>query len=182
MPASALAGVLGLLAGCCAVVAACVTLADWRSKSNEARWLLLQAVVDRADVIVSASGGKDDDRTATTLRYRVRYEAAGGERTATLVSRSAFSETDAARLQAWAIQHRKGATIEIRSDPWDESRAAFAAAEVSDAVSRVGIDLILLILSVLAAAGLIVLSKYLERREALALRQRGYVELAAGRP
>ena len=165
---SAFAGLLGLLAACCAIFAGIVTISDWSYKAPETRWPQLAAVVDRAEVIVSASGGKDGDKTGTALRYRVHYQAGGNERSATLISRSAFSDTEAARLQSWAIQHQKGATIDIRYDPSGEGHAVFASPEVSDAASRVGTDVLLLIVSALASAGLLALASYLRRREAFA--------------
>jgi hypothetical protein len=168
LSASALAGLLGLAACCGAIYAACVTLSDWTYKPAEARWPLLTAVVDRAEVIVSASGGKDGDGTATMLRYRVRYQANGNERAVTLVSRSASSDKEAARLQSWAMQHGKGTRIEIRSDPAGEGHAVFASDEVSDTTRGIGSDLLLLIVSVLASVGLLALAGYLRRKEASA--------------
>jgi Protein of unknown function (DUF3592) len=173
IPASAFAGLLGLFAACWAVFAAIMTISDWSYKAPEARWPQLSAVVDRAEVIVSASGGKDDDRTATTLRYHVRYQADGKDQSATLTSRSAFSEAEAARLQSWAIQHRKGTSIDIRYDPSQDGHAVFASPEVSDAVGRVGSDVWLLIVSALASAGLLALGRYLRSREAVAGRSAG---------
>lgn len=163
--ASALAGLLGLIAGCAAIYAACATLSDWTARPAEARWPLLTAVVDRAEVIVSASGGKDGDGTATMLRYRVRYQANGNERAATLISRSASSDAEAAKLQSWAIQHGRGTRIEIRSDPSGEGRSVFASTEVSEAPrGRGNTNVLLLIASVLATMGLLALAKYLGRK------------------
>jgi hypothetical protein len=160
--ASALAGLLALVAGCAAIYAACATLSDWTARPAEARWPVLTAVVDRADVIVSASGGKDSDGTATMLRYRVRYQANGNERAATLVSRSASSDAEAARLQSWAIQHGRGTRIEIRSDPTGEGRAVFASSDVSEAPrDRGNTNVLLLIASVAATIGLLALAKRL---------------------
>jgi Protein of unknown function (DUF3592) len=180
IPASAFAGLLGLLAGCWAIFAAIVTISDWSYKAPEARWPQLAAVVDRAEVIVSASGGKDGDRTATILRYHVRYQAGGKDQSAALTSRSAFSETEAARLQSWAIQHRKGTTIDIRYDPSQEGHAVFASPEVSDEVSRVGTDVLLLIASALASAGLLALARYLRSRETLAAANQQAIYAARG--
>jgi hypothetical protein len=98
----------------------------------------------------------------------VHYQANGKERSATLNSRSAFSDAEAARLQSWAIQNHKGATIEIRYDPSGEGGAVFASPEVSDTTSRVGTDVWLLIASMLASVGLSALARYLRRREAFA--------------
>jgi Protein of unknown function (DUF3592) len=168
IPASAFAGLFGVFAGCCATFAAIVTISDWSYTAPEARWPQLAAVVDRAEVIVSASGGKEGDRTVTTLRYQVHYQAGGREQTATLTSRGAFSDTEATRLQTWAMQHRKGGTIDIRYNPSAEGRAVFSSLEVSDAGSRVTTDVWLLIVSALASAGLLALTKYLRRREAFA--------------
>lgn len=168
MPASAFAGLSGMFAGCCVIFVAIVTISDWSYKAPEAGWPRLAAVVDRAEVIVSSSGGKDDDKTGTALRYRVHYQANGKERSVTLISRSAFSDAEAARLQSWAIQNHKGATIEIRYDPSGEGGAVFASPEVSDTASRVGTDVWLLIASMLASIGLSALARYLRRKEAFA--------------
>ena len=165
--ASAFAGFFALVAGCAAIYAACATLSDWTARPAEARWPLQSTVVDRAEVIVSASGGKDGDGTATMLRYRVRYQANGKERAVTLVSRSASSDAEATKLQSWAIQHGRGTRIEIRSDPSGEGRAVFASSEVSEAPrGRGNTNVLLLIASVLATIGLLALAKYLGRKPA----------------
>lgn len=168
--ASALARFFALVAGCAAIYAACAMLSDWTARPAEARWPLLTAVVDRAEVIVSASGGKEDDGTATMLRYRVRYQANGAERAATLMSWSASSDAEAAKLQSWAIQHGRGTRIEIRSDPSGEGRAVFASGEIAEAPrGRGNTNILLLIGSVLATIGLLALAKNLGRKQAPAL-------------
>ena len=144
MPASTFAGLFGLFAGLCALFAACVTISDWFDEATQARWPLVSAVVDRADVVVLSRSPKDGGGTVTSLRYRARYQVNGIERTAILTSRNAFSDTDAATLQSWAAQHRKGATIDVQYDPSQENRAAFASPDVSNAVARTGTDLLLL--------------------------------------
>ena len=116
MPASTFAGLFGLFAGLCALFAACVTISDWFDEATQARWPLVSAVVDRADVVVLSRSPKDGGGTATSLRYRARYQVNGIERTAILTSRNAFSDTDAATLQFWAAQHRKGSHIDVRYD------------------------------------------------------------------
>jgi hypothetical protein len=105
--ASGLAGLFGLFALLCAVFAGCVTISDWHSETTQARWPVVSALVERADVVASARTPKDGGGTVWKLRYRVRYEQNGEALMATLTSRTAFSETDAAKLQSWAAQHRK---------------------------------------------------------------------------
>jgi hypothetical protein len=53
MKASALAGLLSLFAGICAVFAAFVTLSDWRDEIAQARWPVAAAAVERADITIS---------------------------------------------------------------------------------------------------------------------------------
>jgi hypothetical protein len=166
--ASGFAALLGLFAGLCAIFAGCVTLSDWHDETTHARWPTVSAVVERADVIASARTPKDGGGTVWKLRYRVRYELDGEARMATLTSRTAFSENDAAKLQAWAAQHRKGSHIDIRVDPSRENQAAFASTEISDAIDRTRTDFILFVIAALASAGLLALAKYLRTREARA--------------
>src|SRR5260370_4491576 len=138
------AALLGLFAGLWAILAGCVTLSDWHGETTQARWPVVSALVDRGDVVASARTPRDGGGTVWKLRYRVRYEQNGEARMATLTSRSAFSENDAAKLQAWAAQHRKGSQIDIRVDPSRENQAAFASTEISDAIGWPRTDFILL--------------------------------------
>lgn len=166
--ASGFAALLGLFAGLCAIFAGCVALSDWHDETTRARWPVVSAVVERADVVASARTPKDGGGTVWKLRYRVRYELNGEALTATLTSRTAFSENDAAKLQAWAAQHRKGSHIDIRVDPSRENQAGFASPEISDAIGRTRTDFILLVIAALASAGMLALAKYLRAREARA--------------
>jgi Protein of unknown function (DUF3592) len=166
--ASGVAGLLGLFAGLCALFAACVTLSDWHVENTQARWPLVSAAVERADVFAVTRGPKDGSRTEWKLRVHVRYEADGEALTATLTSRTAYSEEDAARLQSWAAQHRKGSHIDIRYDPSQHDRAELASAEVSSVASRTRTDLILFAVAAIACAGLISLARFLRAREARA--------------
>jgi hypothetical protein len=168
LPASGLAGFLGLFAGLCAVFAGCATLSDWHDEASQERWPLAAAVVDRADLVASARAPKDGGGTEWKLYYHVHYEVDGAAVTATLTSRPAFSQTEAASLQSWAAQHRKGSHIAVRIDPSRPNRAAFVSAEVSPATGRMHTDLVLLGIAAIAAAGLMMLAKYLRAREALA--------------
>jgi hypothetical protein len=168
MTASGFAALLGLFAGLCAIFAGCVTLSDWHDETTQARWPVVSALVERGDVIASARTPKDGGGTVWKLRYHVRYELNGEALTATLTSRTAFLENDAAKLQAWAAQHRKGSHIDIRVDPSRENQAAFASTEISDAIGRTRTDFILLVIAALASAGLLALAKYLRSREARA--------------
>jgi len=174
MTASGLAGLFGLFALLCAVFAGCVTLSDWHSETTQARWPVISALVERADVVASARTPKDGGGTVWKLRYRVRYEQNGESLMATLTSRTAFSETDAAKLQAWAAQHRKGSHIDVRVDPSQANQAAFASTELSDAIDRTRTDFILFAIAALASAGLLTLAKYLRAREARAAPATGF--------
>jgi hypothetical protein len=172
--ASGFAALLGLFASLCAIFAGCVTLSDWHDETTQARWPVVLALVERADVIASARTPKDGGGTVWKLRYRVRYELNGEALMATLTSRTAFSETDAAKLQAWAAQHRKGSHIDIRVDPSRENQAVFASPEISAAIGRTRTDFILLVIAALASAGLLALAKYLRAREARAAPAAGF--------
>jgi hypothetical protein len=166
MTASGFAALFGLFAGLCAIFAACVTLVDWHDEARQARWPVVSAVVDRGDIVAAPSAAKDGGGTTWKLRYRVQYELAGEAVMATLTSRTVFSETEAAALQSWAAQHRKGSHIDIRYDPSEKNQAAFASAEISAAAGRMHTDLILLGVFAVACAGLLALAKYLRAREA----------------
>src|SRR5258708_14851750 len=128
--ASGFAALLGLFAGLCAIFAGCVMLSDWHDETTQAHWPAVSALVERADVIASARTPKDGGGTVWKLRYRVRYELNGESLMTTLTSRTAFLETDAAKLQAWAAQHRKGSHIDVRVDPSQANKAAFASTEL----------------------------------------------------
>ena len=167
MTASSFSGLFGLFAGLCAIFAGCVTVSDWYSETARARWPVVSAVVDRADVVATSRAPKDGG-TVWNLRYRVRYELNGRQLIATPTSNSVFSEAEAARLQAWAAQHRKGSHIDVRYDPSQEDRAIFAAAELSFAQDRIRTDLTLFAIAAIASAGLLALAKYLRAREARA--------------
>jgi hypothetical protein len=162
--ASGVAGLLGLFAGLCAIFAGVITLSDWHEEAAQARWPVVAAVVERADVIATARAPKDGG-TVWHLRTRVRYETGGEARTATLTSRTAFSEEDAAALQAWAEQHRKGSHMDIRYDPSQPNRAS---AELASTAGRIHTDLVIFSVAAIAGAGLLALAKVLRAREARA--------------
>jgi uncharacterized protein DUF3592 len=166
--ASALSGLFGLFAGLCAFFAVCATIVDWHSLSAQASWPVVSAVVERADMVTSARTREEGGGKVWKLRFSLRYEFDRETRTTVLTSRSVFSETKAADLQAWAAQHRKGSHIDIRVDPSRPNQAAFAASEMSEASDRIRNDLILLMLAAVASAALLGLSKYLRAREARA--------------
>jgi Protein of unknown function (DUF3592) len=167
MAGSGLAGLFGLFAGLCAIFAGCVTANDWFSETAQARWPIVTALVDRADLIASSRAPKDGG-TTWRLSYRVRYELNGEPLTANLTSRIAFSDADAATLRSWAAAHKKGSQIDIRVDPGQKNQAAFASPEVSYAQERTRTDFILFAVSAIACAGLLALAKYLGAREARA--------------
>src|SRR4029077_192362 len=96
-----LTGVLGLFAGLCTVFVLFATVADWREEAAQARWPVVSARIEGGEVDPNriSHGG-----TSWRLRYRVRYEADGQERVATLTSRSEVSDEEPAKLHAWAVK------------------------------------------------------------------------------
>jgi len=162
-----LAGLLGLFAGLCAIFAGCVTLGDWYSATRQARWPVVSAVLDWAEAVATARAPKDGG-TVWHLRARVRYEAGGEMRSATVTSRTAYSEQDAEELQRWAAAHRKGSEIEVRYDRSQPNRAEFASAEMASTAGRIRTDLILLAIAAIAAPALLALARFLNARAARA--------------
>jgi hypothetical protein len=161
---SSLAGLLGLFAGLCTIFAAFATLADWYDEARQARWPVVSAVVDRGDLVESGRASRDGGATGWTLRYRVHYEADGKIRAATLTSNTIFSDDDFQKLKSWAAQHHKGSRIDVRYDPSREDRAVFASTEVTEAVSRIHNDLVLIAIAATLCAGLLSLARYLRAR------------------
>jgi Protein of unknown function (DUF3592) len=166
--ASAFTRLSGLFAGLCAVFAALVTVADWYDETMRARWPVVSATVERADVALSYRTKSDGGGKLWNLRVHVRYDADGGGRTATLTSRTVYSEEQAATLRSWAAQYRKGSHIEIRYDPSRQDRAVATSSEGPLAANRTRTDLILLVFAAIASAALLKLAKVLSAREARA--------------
>jgi len=106
MTGSGFAGLLGVFAGLCAIFAGCVTVVDWYEDISQARWPVVSAVVERADVAATARAPRDGGGTRWQLRSRVRYQQDGEARTAIVTSGMVFSEADAAKLRSWAAQSR----------------------------------------------------------------------------
>jgi Protein of unknown function (DUF3592) len=165
MRASGFAALFGLFAGLCTIFATCATLADWYNETRQARWPVVSAVVDRGDLVESGRAQKNGGGTGWNLRYRVHYEVNWGVRTATLYSNTIFSDEDFQKLKSWAALHRKGSQIDVRYDPSREDRAVFASAEVTDAVSRLHNDLVLITMFATLSAGLLALARFLRARE-----------------
>ena len=155
-------GLFGLFAGLCAIFALFATVADWREEAAQARWPVVSARIEGGEVDPHriSHGG-----TSWQLRYRVRYEADGQERVATLTSRSEVSEEEPAKLHAWADKHRRGSRIDIRYDPAQQSRAIFASADVPGTGPRTTSDLQLLLIAAAACVGLLALAKHLRAKE-----------------
>ena len=168
MMGSGVAALLGLFAGLCAIFVGCVTLSDWYGDVTQARWPVVSAVVERVDVDASQRDPKDGGSTAWYLKGHVRFDVNGEARTATLRSRSFFSEADVECLQSWATQHPKGSHVDVRYDPSRKDRAAFASAELSPSTGRVRTDLMLFSIFAIACAALLALSKFLRARAARA--------------
>ena len=180
MMGSGFAGLLGLFAGLCAIFAVFITLSDWHQEITQARWPVVSAVVDRADVVASVRAPKHGGGTEWKLRYRLRYELNGEARMATLTSPAVFSETEAAKLQSWAAQHRKGSQIDIRYDASRDNRAVFASAEISYGADRTGTDILLFAAAVVGCAGLLALARYLRVREAFTAQVANYNGASGG--
>jgi hypothetical protein len=168
MKGSGFAAVLGLFAGLCAIFAGCVALGDWYSEATHARWPLVSAVVERAEVVAFERNPKNGAGTSWHIESRVRFEVDGKLRTATPTSRGVFSETEAAWLQSWAEQHGNGSEIDVRYDPSRQNLAVFASAELSPVAGRTRNDLVIFSIAAFACAALLTLSKYLRVREARA--------------
>jgi len=165
MKASAIALLFGLFAGVCAIFAGLATLADWHNEATQARWPVVPATVERADIVTSTNTRRAGGGTVWKLRARVHYELGGETLTATLMSSSVFSEAEAAKLRSWAAQHRNGSHIDIRVDPSRQNEAVFASAEIVETTGRIGHDLVLLTIAAAACAGLLMLARYLKARE-----------------
>ena len=167
MTGSGLSGLLGLFAGLCAILAGIVTVSDWRSETAQARWPVISALVDRTDLVASSRAPKDGG-TTWRLSYRVKYELNGEPQVASLTSRVAFSDAEAATLRTWSAAYRKGSHVDVRVDPVRKNQAVFAAPEVSGAPERTRTDFVLFAISAFACAGLLALAKNLGAREARA--------------
>lgn len=166
MRASGFARLFGLFAGICAAFAALVTVADWYDETTQARWPVVSATVERADVAVSRhrkrdGGGKLWKCTSGTT-------PTGEGRTATLISRTVYSEEQAETLRSWAAKYRKGSHVEIRYDPSRQDRAVATSSEGPLAANRTRTDLILLVFAAIASAALLKLAKVLRARQARA--------------
>jgi hypothetical protein len=168
MAPSGFAGLFGLFAGLCVIFSGCVALIDWHAEATQARWPRASAVVERAEVIVAERGPKDGGRTSWYLSARVRYEVNGSARATTVTSRSAFSEPEADKLQAWAEQHGNGSEVDVRYDPSRDNRAAFASVELSSVAGRTRTDLIIVAVAAVACVTLLALARFLGAREARA--------------
>jgi hypothetical protein len=168
MPASGIAGLLAVFAAICTIFAGGATLVDWREATAQARWPVVSAVVERAEIVASTSSSKDGGGKVWSVRARVRYEAGGQAVAATLTSPSVFSEAEAASLQDWASQHGRGSRIDVSYDPLRPNRAVFASADVPSIAGRIHSDLILFAGFAIAAAGLLMLAKFLRARASVA--------------
>jgi uncharacterized protein DUF3592 len=157
-----LTGFVGVFAALCTIFVLFGTVWDWREEAAQARWPVVSALIVSGEVDphrVSHGG------TAWQLRYRVRYEADGQERTATLTSRSEISDDKPAALSAWAAKHRRGGHIDVRYDPAQPGDALFASADVPNAGPRTTTDLQLLLIAGTAWVGFAALARHLRAKE-----------------
>ena len=134
MPAAGLAGLFGLFAGLCAVFAGCVTLGDWYSETRQARWPVVSAVVDRADIEVSrrahqrmAAASLASPRAASIRRRRRNANRDAG------LAHGVFGSGSRRATGLEACSTARAAMIEVRYDPSQPNRAVFAAAELASA-------------------------------------------------
>jgi hypothetical protein len=154
-----LLGFLALFAGLCTIFVLVGTVADWREEAAQARWPVVSAQIESAEV--------DPQRlshgaTGWQLRYRVRYESEGAERVARLASRIERSDEEPAALRAFAAKHRRGGRIDVRYDPAQPGRAIFASADVPDAGPRTATDLQLLAIAAAACVAFWALARHLQ--------------------
>lgn len=164
------AGLLGWLMGLFAIFGLVATAVDWREEIAQSGWPLVSAVIERGDVTVTRSAQSNGGvSTASRIRYVVNYQADSQNQSATLTSRSVYSDADAAKLRGWAAQHRRGSHIDIRYDPAQPDRAVFASADVPNAGPQTGKDLLLSMAFALACVGLLVLAKHLRLKESEAM-------------
>ena len=157
-----LTGFLAVFAALCTIFVLFGTVWDWREEAAQARWPVVPALILGGEVDphrVSRGG------TGWQLRYRVRYEADGQDRVATLTSRSEVSDDEPAALRAWAAKHRRGGRIDVRYDPAQPGHALFASADVPNAGPRTTTDLQLLLIAATAWVGLAALARHLRAKE-----------------
>jgi len=167
MKASGFTGLVGLFAGLCALFAACATIVDWYDETTQARWPIVSAIVDRADIAVSYRAPRDGGGKLWQLSARVRYEANGKARLAVLNSRAAGSEEEAAQFASWAAQNR-GNHIDLRYDPSRPGRVVLASPEGPFATEKMRTDFFLLMLAAIASVAFSGLARIFRAREARA--------------
>jgi hypothetical protein len=163
---SGLVGVFGLLCGLGAILGAVVTVVEWRENAAHERWPLASAQVERGAVDAELPGPRSSASTTWRLRYRVRFEVDGWEQHATLTSHPTGSEADAAKMQAWAGQHRRGASLELRYDPAHPEQAVFASADVPNSGPRTRTNLQLTFGTAIGCVVLLWLARFMAAREA----------------
>jgi len=164
--ASGAVGLFGLFFGLCAIFALVVTVVEWREDAARERWPLASARVEQGDVDADLPRPRSGASPTWRLRYRVRFEVDGVEQRATLTSHSTSSEADAAKMLAWAAQHRRGARLEVRYDPARPERAVFASADVPDFGPRTRTNLQLTFGAAAACVALLWLARLMAAREA----------------
>jgi hypothetical protein len=157
---------LGWVAGLCAILALFVTVSDWRDERAQARWPVVPALIERGGVESHRAFPSSGGGTYWQLRYRLRYEAEGEERVATLASRSTHSDEEVVRLNAWAAQHRRGGHIDIRYDPSQPGHAVFASADVPNAGPRAGTDFELLMIAATLCVGFLAMARHFGSKQA----------------
>lgn len=162
---SGVVGLFGLFAGLCAIFGLLVTLSEWHDDTARAAWPEVSALIEQGYVdAVRPRSGSGSSQT-WQLRYRVRYEAAGRERHATLTSHTTTSQEDAASMHAWAAQHRRGGRIDVRYDPARPEHAVFASPEVPDTGPRTRTNLLITGIAALACLVLLPLARFMAARE-----------------
>lgn len=164
--ASGITLLLGLFAGLCAIFVAGATLIDWYEENTQARWPMVPAQVERAEVVASRSA--PGEVTRWSLSTSLRFDVEGETRVMTLTSNKVSSQALAESLEDWAERHGKGSHVEVRYDPSRKDRAVLASPELSAILGRIHGGLVLLAGFAIACAGLLGLAKILRWREARA--------------
>jgi hypothetical protein len=158
-------GLFGLFAGLCAAFALVVTVVEWHEGTAQARWPAVSALIERGGVDTRRVDRVGSSRTVWQLDYRVRYTVDDREQVGRLLSHTSNSDEEAAKLFAWARQHRPGGRIDIRYDPSEPSHAVFASADVPDTGPRTRSNLTLTLVAALACAVLLPIAKFMAARE-----------------
>jgi hypothetical protein len=164
--AATLAGVVSLLAlfaALCVVFVAGVSLMEWREEVAMEQWVPVMAAVEKGELEETDPWHKHD-QTYFRLRYRVNFEARGQRVATTITSHSTPNREMIGTMQAWSEEHRPGGEVAIRYDPGLPTNAVFDP-QTPGAGSRMGTNLTLLAIAIVACCALFPLARFLSSRE-----------------